>query len=134
MVFPRTRSRSHFRLTERSCQIFVFHSTNHLSDWEDICHIPVITIDACVRVRIASLPRIRFKSRGDGAERGDAPIPYLIQSPSSKIYLSLRGVKEWGTGERWVALISVHLFDLCSICLLRMLVVNSKIWPISIFR
>lgn len=62
-LLPRTRSCSHFRPTERSCQIFVFHSPNHLSEWKEICCIPVITLTVCVRVRITSLPRIRIKNK-----------------------------------------------------------------------
>lgn len=116
-LFPRTRSCSHFRLTERSSQIFVFHSTNHLSEWKEICRIPVITVDACAGVRITSFPRIRIKNRGGG----EAHLPPLIQGPSFHVCLLFRGIREWDPGEMQVALIPIHLFDLRNTHLLRML-------------
>lgn len=119
-MFLRTRSCSHFMLTEGSYQISVFfHRSNHLSKWKEICRVPVITTDACVRVRIAFFPRIRIENRERERERGhNGQTP---TTPLSKFisYLEKGGSETWWGRGMQVTLISVHLFDLHNTYLLR---------------
>lgn len=102
----RTRSCSHFTLAEKSYQIFVFHSANHLHEWE---RYPS-TGWPLVLVLQQGWPPLLGEELGVGVGRERrrerthsvvaAPHPPL-QRPSFRIFFWFRRMRGWDTGGGW---------------------------------